>query len=359
MTSHGNYDCSQSNSCAGINADVSLLKDYPNKYSGDGQPPSGMLSYRDDNNSTLYQGPFGFYKRISDVVPNNKKMLYAGVKSHQYGKKNTNRKSPYMPIPDYLDKDTADPSKELGYQYQDGRYNISHVRQIYPKSFVRKYDNSDTRFDAMGQPFEPRYVNWHPELQAEYLKHYYNNYLPTDTDVDHVNHANFMHHMKYASDSFNAMTFDAQRRGMHNTNNDIPFNHVEHNGRLYDCDQQPRTPKVLCTDNVYSDEVMSKCEAQAKFLGRAEEGHCSLNGNLPQSTPMVKGNYLIHDIHDASRHDLLDNAQVHQPDGKTDLQRRYNRFRLPNSQDYWQNYSYDPVYKIPWNNIGAEPYRKY
>jgi len=357
-----NFDCQQNNSCAGYNAELSLLKDYPKKYSGDGMPPSGMNPYRDDYIKGRHKH---YYKRIRDVVSYNPNELYVGVNNRgghnvNYSKRmrDPNSRSPHMPIHIYAHKDSDNP-QNIAHDYRDGRFNIQHVRSIYPQKHVRKYDNSDSRFLYRGEPFEPRYINWNPKVQKEYLKHYYNVYTPTTSDSEHVHHANFLHHMKYGSKKYNKLVLDAQKKGIYHNLNTIPYNHIEHNGRQYDCSKLTKRPRTLCMDDVYSDIPLAKCEAQGKFLGRTKGDYCSLNAGLPPSIPMVKNTYLIHDIQDAAQHDLLVNNQVYRPNGRHAMQRRYHTFGMPNSHDYWDNYSYDPIGPVAWNEVGAEPNRKY
>ena len=48
-------DCQDGN-CPAYNAGTYLTNDYPYRYSGDGQPPSGMNPYQDDQiNYTQYR----------------------------------------------------------------------------------------------------------------------------------------------------------------------------------------------------------------------------------------------------------------------------------------------------------------
>jgi hypothetical protein len=183
-----------------------------------------------------------------------------------------------------------------------------------------------------------RYTNSMKDLK----RYYYNNYLPTDTDI---NNARVTHQVKYGTDKIG--------KGYYN-NNMIPYNHVEYNGKLYNCDLQDRKPNVLCTDDIYSNEIMAKCEAQSKFLGRTKGGHCSLDGSVSPHIPMIKNNYLIHDIEDASRHGLLDNSQVY-----VKKKGKITRKDTLTSQDYWKNNSYNPVYNVRWNAIDYKPNRRY
>jgi hypothetical protein len=341
---YARYDC-QNGVCPPYNANTYITNDYPYRYSGSGQPPSGMNPYIDVNNP---KKALNYYKRIRSTVPYNPNIMYP--KNNNPSKNNKQRYAQITSIPIYENINTGRPEQLLDYKYTDGRYNIYTTRDQAPVKYIKTSDNTRTRFEDKGSKYSPRWLGWKPKLKEKAMKYYYLPYLKKDTDVESIPYEQYMYHIKYATPEENKQLLKAYNNKVLNYTYQPPYNFVEWNGRLWDCSKLPKRPDKLCSESVYVNTPMAKCQAQHKFLQRTEGGHCSLNGNLPPNIDFAKSVQLIHDIEDADKQGLL----LNNPIEKKNCCNRINTWDVPSYQDYWTNYSYNPQHNIKWNEIGSK-----
>lgn len=304
----------------------------------------------------------------------------------------TNNRFMYTPVPEYiyqgefntnldpvgrLGKLQASYPSSVGLSDSGSRYGLSNYDQIYTYKYIQSpnapgygIDNINDRYENIGEPYSARNMQWNNKNKDTVLKYYYDNYEPTDTDSHSVQFGKFKHHLKYATPEENAAAINFYRKGIRDNNRIVPYGHIEHQGRLVDCTQLPElSQNTLCMDNVFSDTAYAKCQAQAQYLGRVPHrkgGYCKLNlddEDFGIGTPFLNNKKLIKDIADADRNSLLLNEVPHklQADPEYGASPRIlsggwthsGSLKVPGMEDYWQNYSFNPVNNIKWNETGV------
>lgn len=338
--------------------------------------------------------------------------LYSGISANTVGAGNavakekgralakTNNRFMYSPLPEHITQGEAnvganlDPigslqaayPQSIGLTDSGSRYGLPNYDQVSTFKYAGSpsapgygVDNVNSSYNDIGGPYSARSLQWNPRQRAEIYKYYYNVYEPTNTDSHSVQFGKFKNHLKYATPKENADAISFYKAGVMHNNNVVPYGHVVDQGRLVDCTKLPPLPKgTLCTDPVFSDTAYAKCQAQARYLGRVphrQGGYCSLDGENTRcgkfgpGTPMVKGNMLIKDVADADRHGMLLNEVPHKLEADAEygaapriLSGAWSHsrsFKMPGMVDYWQNYSFNPVNGIKWNEVGSQLKRKY
>lgn len=316
--------CTDRNNCKPANSNRFIIKDYPRHYSGEGVPPSGLNPYQDDKNPGRHDH---YYSYVRSAVARD------GTKPGLYSTKDKGTIN-YTPVTQIRSTINDDPSEILGYEYEDGRYDINSLNNVYPNKFVDDYYNDYSRFEINPElNFSPRYFNLHPnEIQPLRNYHYY---PMTEPQYDHMPYYKELFHKKYATSNYNEDAIKSSEDGVYYKSNVLPYNHVEWKGRVYDCADLP--PAEWCTDPIYGSTVHAKCEAQGKYLGRTNGGKCSLDAACIPGATVTNAVECVRDIADADKMGLLTNenvkpAQCHQ---------RYHA-KYPNQLDFWRNKGYFP-----------------
>lgn len=350
-----------------------------------------------------------YYNQISAAVAPT---LYSKINSNTTGMGNalgtekgralakTNNRFMYTPLPEHIitseaninnDLDTvgslqAAYPQSLGLEDSGSRYGLPNYDQVSTFKYTGSpsapgygIDNVNDRYESIGGPYSARNLQWNPKQREEILKYYYNVYEPTNTDSHSVQFNKFKNHLKYATPKENADAINFYKAGVMHNNNVVPYGHVVDQGRLVDCTKLPPLPKgTLCTDDINSDSVYAKCEAQAQYLGRVPHrsgGYCSLDGENSRcgkfgiGKPFLNNKKLIKNLADSDRAGFLLNEVPHKLESDPEYKAsgrilsgawsHSRSLKTPGMVDYWQNYSFNPVNGIKWNMVGAELKRKY
>lgn len=333
--------CTENKNCAAGNSDAYLMKDYPRYYSGDGQPPSGLNPYQDDYDVGKHNN---YYSGIRSAVP------YEGTNYGVHKSKDVNNYNynyNYTPVVQYYSDVNSDPAKIINYKYKNGEFDIHTLKQQNPNIFTTPMYDDYSRYDInVGRKYSPRYLNWHQEEMQptksaienwgdpmqSIMNYYY--YPQASKYYPELQYFQKSHAQKYNTAAENLDIIENSEDGIYFKNNNLPFDHVEWEGRVYDCSKLPKAE--WCGDPIYGSTLHMKCAAQQKYLGRTNGGgDCSLDSACLAGQDYNNAVDCIKSVEDAGRAGLLTN--VERP--PADCGKKVNLV-FPNQLDSWKNHSY-------------------